>query len=66
MNAFRAGYFEVVVASNAMTHGIDVESVINVVNYGMPSYAKTYVHHASHTALQGNQEAPSLYCEERR
>ena len=47
LNAFRAGDVEVLVASDAMTHGMDVEGVMNFFNYDMSSYAKTYVHHAS-------------------
>jgi ATP-dependent RNA helicase DDX51/DBP6 len=34
----------VLVASDAMTRGMDVENVANVVNYDAPVYAKTYVH----------------------
>lgn len=54
LNAFRAGDFEVLVASDAMTRGMDVEGVMNVVNYDMPSYAKTYVHRAGRTARAGH------------
>ena len=43
-----------VVSSNAMTRGMDVEGVMNVVNYDMPSYAKTYVHRAGRTARAGH------------
>ena len=66
MNAFRAGDVEVLVASDAMTRGMDVEGVMNVVNYDMPSYAKTYAHHFGHIARQGIGEVVSPCCEERR
>ena len=32
------------VASDAMTRGMDVQGVQNVINYDAPVYAKTYVH----------------------
>lgn len=41
------------IASDAMTRGMDVEGVRNVVNYDMPVYAKTYVHRVGRTARAG-------------
>lgn len=41
------------IASDAMTRGMDVEGVANVVNYDMPVYAKTYVHRVGRTARAG-------------
>lgn len=41
------------IASDAMTRGMDVEGVANVVNYDMPMYAKTYVHRVGRTARAG-------------
>ena len=32
------------VASDAMTRGMDVDNVAVVINYDAPVYAKTYVH----------------------
>lgn len=37
---------QVVVASDAMTRGMDLPNVTAVVNYDTPVYAKTYVHRA--------------------
>ncbi|BBN08643.1 hypothetical protein Mp_4g13200 [Marchantia polymorpha subsp. ruderalis] len=42
---FRNGQAQMLIASDAMTRGMDVEGVANVVNYDMPVYAKTYVRH---------------------
>ncbi|KAH9318259.1 hypothetical protein KI387_020028, partial [Taxus chinensis] len=53
LSSFRAGDVQVLVASDAMSRGMDVEGVINVVNYDMPSYPKTYVHRAGRTARAG-------------
>ena len=41
------------VASDAMTRGMDVEGIMNVINYDVPVYAKTYVHRVGRTARAG-------------
>jgi ATP-dependent RNA helicase DDX51/DBP6 len=41
---FKSGAATVLVASDAMTRGMDVEHVSAVINYDAPVYAKTYVH----------------------
>lgn len=53
--AFRSGRAEVLVASDAMTRGMDVEGVDAVVNYDAPVYVKTYVHRVGRTARAGAQ-----------
>ena len=50
---FRSGQAQVIVASDAMTRGMDVQGVAVVVNYDTPVYAKTYVHRAGRTARAG-------------
>lgn len=47
------GKVQVLVASDAMTRGMDVEGVANVINYDVPVYAKTYVHRVGRTARAG-------------
>ncbi|XP_020217264.1 DEAD-box ATP-dependent RNA helicase 1 [Cajanus cajan] len=54
LNEFRKGEFQVLVSSDAMTRGMDVEGVRNVINYDMPKYIKTYVHRAGRTARAGH------------
>ncbi|KAI5670987.1 hypothetical protein M9H77_11351 [Catharanthus roseus] len=53
LKAFRAGEINVLVSSDAMTRGMDVEGVRNVINYDMPAYIKTYIHRAGRTARAG-------------
>uniref|UniRef100_A0A2P2KIR0 ATP-dependent RNA helicase n=1 Tax=Rhizophora mucronata TaxID=61149 RepID=A0A2P2KIR0_RHIMU len=53
LKAFREGDIQVLVSSDAMTRGMDVEGVRNVVNYDMPAYVKTYIHRAGRTARAG-------------
>ncbi|KAI9071241.1 hypothetical protein K1719_046793 [Acacia pycnantha] len=53
LKEFRKGEFQVLVSSDAMTRGMDVEGVRNVINYDMPKHIKTYVHRAGRTARAG-------------
>ncbi|GMY37974.1 DEAD-box ATP-dependent RNA helicase 1 isoform X1 [Fagus crenata] len=53
LKAFREGEIQVLVSSDAMTRGMDVEGVRNVINYDMPPYVKTYIHRAGRTARAG-------------
>ncbi|TKY70753.1 DEAD-box ATP-dependent RNA helicase 1 [Spatholobus suberectus] len=53
LNEFRKGEFQVLVSSDAMARGMDIEGVRNVINYDMPKYIKTYVHRAGRTARAG-------------
>lgn len=45
---------QVLVSSDAMTRGMDVEGVKYVINYDMPTYIKTYIHRAGRTARAGH------------
>jgi len=51
--AFTSGSASVLVASDAMTRGMNVENVDTVINYDAPVYAKTYVHRCGRTARAG-------------
>ena len=53
LKGFREGEIQVLVSSDAMTRGMDVEGVRNVINYDMPVYIKTYIHRAGRTARAG-------------
>ncbi|KAG8637462.1 DEAD-box ATP-dependent RNA helicase 1 isoform X1 [Manihot esculenta] len=53
LKAFREGEIQVLVSSDAMTRGMDVEGVRNVINYDKPPYIKTYIHRAGRTARAG-------------
>lgn len=53
MEAFRKGEIDVLVSSDAMARGMDIEGVKNVINYDMAPYVKTYIHRAGRTARAG-------------
>ena len=43
----------VIVCSDGMSRGMDISSVTAVINYDVPSFAKTYVHRCGRTARAG-------------
>ncbi len=52
------GAAKILVASDAMTRGMDVDIINNVVNYDAPVYVKTYVHRrVTHACLP-----PCMHC----
>ena len=46
---------QVIVCSDGMSRGMDIQSVSAVINYDVPSYAKTYVHRCGRTARAGRK-----------
>jgi ATP-dependent RNA helicase DDX51/DBP6 len=52
---FRRGAISILVASDAMARGLDVEEVTAVVNYDTPVYPKSYIHRAGRTARAGKE-----------
>ncbi len=53
LEEFKRGTLHVMVAFNALTHGMDVENIANVMNYDVPIYVKTYLHYVGHIARAG-------------
>lgn len=49
------GGVSVVVCSDSMSRGMDIAAVRTVVNYDLPSFAKTYVHRCGRTARAGRE-----------
>jgi len=62
---FARGKVRVLVATDVMSRGIDVENISHVINYDMPADAENYVHRIGRTARAGrNGVAVSLCCVE--
>lgn len=55
LTAFRSGDVQVLISSDGMTRGMDVEGLDIVINYDMPAYIKTYIHRAGRTARAGHE-----------
>ena len=44
MDAFRKGKFRILITTDVMARGIDVQEVSLVINFDMPKYSQTYIH----------------------
>ena len=53
MTQFRAGYIDILVATDLAARGIDVKAVSYVVNYHLPDTYDAYVHRSGRTARAG-------------
>ena len=49
LNGFKAGRFQILVATNIAARGIDVDSVSHVINYDTPQQAEDYIHRIGRT-----------------
>jgi ATP-dependent RNA helicase DDX51/DBP6 len=55
ISKFRSGQIKVMIASDAMARGLDIEEIDDVINYDSPAFIKTYVHRAGRTARAGRK-----------
>ena len=68
MNAFRAGRVNVIVATDIVSRGIDINGIELVINYDMPHDPEDYVHRIGRTA-RADRDGESLLlvnCNDRR
>ncbi|KAK9767260.1 DEAD-box ATP-dependent RNA helicase [Basidiobolus ranarum] len=64
LTAFRAGRTPIMVATAVAARGLDIKSVMHVINYDLGSSIEEYVHRIGRTARAGNQGvATSFYNE---
>ncbi|WP_338042950.1 DEAD/DEAH box helicase [Novacetimonas pomaceti] len=59
---FRAHRLDVLIATDVMARGIDVEDVTLVVNYDIPRQPESYVHRIGRTARAGRQGSALSLC----
>jgi ATP-dependent RNA helicase RhlE len=60
---FKAGDYEILVATDVAARGIDISGVSHVINYRVPENAEDYVHRIGRTGRAGAPgEAVSLVC----
>ena len=55
VSGFRQGDIQILVCSDAMARGMDIENADHVVSYDAPRYMKTYVHRVGRTARAGRE-----------
>ena len=54
LDGFKDGTYRVLVATDIVARGIDVDSISHVINYDLPSAAQDYVHRIGRTARAGH------------
>ena len=65
LDAFTRGKVQVLVATDIVARGIDVEGISHVINYELPADAENYIHRIGRTARAGHAGvAVSLCCVE--
>ena len=57
LNKFKSGTIKVLVATDVVSRGIDVDNIELVINYDVPSDAESYVHRIGRTARAGAEGA---------
>ena len=55
LDSFKAGRFDVLVATDVVSRGIDINEISHVVNYDMPNGPEDYVHRIGRTARAGHK-----------
>jgi ATP-dependent RNA helicase DeaD len=61
MRGFRSGQISVLVATDVVGRGIDVEGISHVVNYDMPDDPENYVHRIGRTGRMGKDGVAYLF-----
>ena len=61
MKGFRSGQISVLVATDVVGRGIDVEGISHVINYDMPDDAENYVHRIGRTGRMGKDGVAYLF-----
>ncbi len=60
---FSSGRVRVLVATDIVARGIDVEGVSHVINYELPNEAESYVHRIGRTARAGSSGVAISFCD---
>jgi len=55
ISKFKAGAFDIIVATDVAARGLDVERVTHVINYDIPHNAMTYIHRIGRTGRAGRE-----------
>jgi ATP-dependent RNA helicase RhlE len=61
--AFDEGHIRVLVATDIVARGIDVEGISHVINYELPNDASSYVHRVGRTARAGSAGIALSFCD---
>ena len=64
LDNFASGETDILVATDVLARGIDVDEVSYVVNYDVPTQAEDYVHRIGRTGRAGHEGAAWSFCSE--
>ncbi len=62
LDAFKNKEISVLVATDIVARGIDIESLPNVINFDIPNISETYVHRIGRTGRAGNSGLAISFC----
>lgn len=62
LNEFKKGKIQVLVATDVVSRGIDIDSLEYVINYDLPEMAESYVHRIGRTARAGKSGIALSLC----
>jgi ATP-dependent RNA helicase RhlE len=62
--AFHSGEVDVLVATDIVARGIDVDDITHVINYEMPTDPEAYVHRIGRTARAGQEGVALSFCDD--
>jgi ATP-dependent RNA helicase RhlE len=63
LNRFRSGSLRVLVATDIVARGIDVEGISHVINFDLPHEAESYVHRIGRTGRAGAEGRAISFCD---
>jgi ATP-dependent RNA helicase RhlE len=63
LESFRSGRLRVLVATDIMARGIDVDDITHVINFDLPNVPEAYVHRIGRTARAGARGIALSFCD---
>jgi ATP-dependent RNA helicase RhlE len=63
LESFRTGRLRVLVATDIMARGIDVDDITHVINFDLPNVPESYVHRIGRTARAGARGIALSFCD---
>jgi ATP-dependent RNA helicase RhlE len=63
IDGFRSGAYDILVATDIASRGIDVDDVTHVINFDLPNESESYVHRIGRTARAGAEGIAYSFCD---
>jgi ATP-dependent RNA helicase RhlE len=64
MNGFKKGKFQVLIATDIASRGIDVDDLSHVINFELPNISESYIHRIGRTGRAGARGQAISFCNE--